>query len=108
MTGEAVRKPSTDEIAERVRGYELQFRAVGSDNRWTSVFPAPDPDEAWIRGKYVRDAATDASLRPDDVLSDVEWRIVRVIEQVVEPPRTSDEVVEWAASGNRTPPGERR
>lgn len=93
---------STPESDRRIRGYELQFRQVGSNNRWISVFSAPDPDEAWVRDKYVRNATTDSELRPADENDDIEWRIVRVIEQVIEPPRTSGEVVAWA-SGISTP-----
>lgn len=91
------------------RGYELQFRMAGREERWTSMFGSGSGgvmDETFIRNRYIKDAAQDYDAS-DDLLNEhgqCEWRIVRVLEEVVEPPRTSQQVVEWYAGedgGNR-------
>lgn len=81
------------------RGYELQFRTHRTDgsDRWTSVFGSGQ-DEAFIRSRYIHDAAMDYDARPDEY-GDVEWRIVRVLEEEIEPPRTSQQVFEWLIEG---------
>lgn len=80
-----------------LRGYELQYRTRGKETHWTSVFGSAErgyQDEEFIRTHYIRNAAMDYDADLDD-RGDIEWRVVRVLEEVVEPPRTSREVVEW-------------
>lgn len=81
------------DIESRVRGYELQFSANGG--RWTSLTNGPET-EPEARARLVRDAAQDFDARDTDEDGVIEWRIIRVIEEVVEPARTSEGVVHWA------------
>lgn len=60
--------------------------------------------ESRARVRYISDAAQDYDARDTADYGEVEWRIVRLIEEVVEPPRTSQGVVEWlTAERDNTP-----
>lgn len=91
----------TTDVVRVERGYEVQFRTPG--NGWTAITHGPEREDR-ARVRLILDAARDYDARDTEDYGEVEWRLVRVVEEVVEPSRTSQQVVEWLTAERDIPP----